>query len=284
MKVFISWSGDQSRHIAEALRDWLPAVVQSVHPWVSSQDIEKGARSLEEIKRELQDTVFGIVCLTPENLSEKWIHFEAGALSKISTADTASRVWTYLWNVNNADVQGPLSQFQHTAAGSKEENRKLIKAINSAAADKAIDEKPLDLTFDAMWPKLEKSLQETPQSKVDVPEKRKPDSMIEEMLEIVRGIRDRDIASRRDELTHPRLRTELRSIGLASDRSQVHAPSAVWISQPVQPDFVMPPDLPHPPALVSCPECHTDSFVSGDLKQPFEFKCSKCGWTARISP
>jgi len=161
VKVFISWSGDQSRYIAEALRDWLPTVVQSVSPWVSSQVIEKGTRSLDEINRELKDTIFGIVCLTPENLNAKWIHFEAGALSKISRADTHSRVWTYLWKVTNwkvtnPDVQGPLSQFQHTPADNKEENRKLIRAINRAAADKAIEEIPLDMAFDAIWPEAGK--------------------------------------------------------------------------------------------------------------------------------
>src|SRR5690349_1090027 len=82
---------------------------------VSSRDIDKGSRSLEEINSELMDTSFGIVCLTPENLEEKWIHFESGAVSKTLTAAPA-RLWTYLWGIKYADVRGPLQQFQHTLA------------------------------------------------------------------------------------------------------------------------------------------------------------------------
>ena len=41
-KVFISWSGDLSKKIAEELRFWLPAVLQFVKPYFTPNDIEKG--------------------------------------------------------------------------------------------------------------------------------------------------------------------------------------------------------------------------------------------------
>ena len=31
MKVFISWSGDQSRQLAEVIREWLPNVARAHH-------------------------------------------------------------------------------------------------------------------------------------------------------------------------------------------------------------------------------------------------------------
>ena len=43
-KVFISWSGDRSRKIGEALRDWLPDVLPLVDAFLSTEDIEKGAK------------------------------------------------------------------------------------------------------------------------------------------------------------------------------------------------------------------------------------------------
>ena len=39
MKIFISWSGEQSREMAEALRDWIPDVLPEAEPWMSVADI-----------------------------------------------------------------------------------------------------------------------------------------------------------------------------------------------------------------------------------------------------
>ena len=41
MKVFISWSGEKSKKIAEVFRDWLPQVIQAIEPFVSFEDIKR---------------------------------------------------------------------------------------------------------------------------------------------------------------------------------------------------------------------------------------------------
>lgn len=53
MKLFISWSGEISHKVAVVLRDWIPAVIPSITPWVSTEDIRKGTRWGAELAKEL---------------------------------------------------------------------------------------------------------------------------------------------------------------------------------------------------------------------------------------
>jgi hypothetical protein len=80
--VFISWSGLRSGAVAEALRNWLPKVINALKPWLSTTDIDKGARWSTDVAVRLEVAKAGIICLTPSNLHSDWILFEAGALSK----------------------------------------------------------------------------------------------------------------------------------------------------------------------------------------------------------
>jgi len=81
MNVFISWSGPRSLRIAEGLREWLPYVLHNLDPWISSEDIDKGAPWDAEISAALENNTTGIFCLTLENLDSRWLNFEAGAIA-----------------------------------------------------------------------------------------------------------------------------------------------------------------------------------------------------------
>ena len=74
--------GERSRAAAEALRGWLPKIINAIKPWLSSEDIDKGARWSTDVASRLEAAKAGIICLTPSNLHSDWILFEAGALSK----------------------------------------------------------------------------------------------------------------------------------------------------------------------------------------------------------
>jgi hypothetical protein len=183
--VFISWSGRRSRWVADALRDWLPLVIQAARPWMSGREVQKGSRGLHEVARALEGIKVGITCLTPENLSAPWILYEAGALSK--ALDDETRLCTYLLGgLQVQDIQPPLGMFQATKA-EKEETRRLIQAINIAISDHPVPDTHLSEIFDAMWPRLEDKLGTMPKAEEDVVAKRSPDEMIAEILEISRA-------------------------------------------------------------------------------------------------
>jgi hypothetical protein len=107
MDVFISWSGTRSGAAAEALRAWLPKIINAVKPWLSSADIDKGARWGADVAGRLDSANAGIICLTPGNLHSDWILFEAGALSKTILQKTL--VCTLLIDLEPTDVEGPRS-------------------------------------------------------------------------------------------------------------------------------------------------------------------------------
>jgi hypothetical protein len=185
VKVFISWSGEMSKELAEAIRDWLPAVLQSVKPFFTPSDIEKGARWSTDIARELEASAIGIFCLTPENLSKPWIMFEAGALSKmVGTA----RVCPILFNVDSSDLEGPLVQFQ-ACPFTEGEMRKLIKSINLALGDSRLEDGVLTSVFDMWWPKLkervEAILAKSPKGE-DRASRRTDRDILEELLKLTR--------------------------------------------------------------------------------------------------
>ena len=189
MKVFISWSGETSRKVAIVLREWLPSVIQSLELYVSSEDIDKGARWSTDISSELDQSSYGILCVTKENLEAPWLNFEAGALSK---SVDKSRVSPFLFEVRRSEIQGPILQFQSTTF-EKEDVRKLVHGLNKAEDSSTLDEARVDQVFDVWWPKLEEALNEF-EPPVQSEEKsskgnrsRQPSTEImEELLELLR--------------------------------------------------------------------------------------------------
>lgn len=183
--VFISWSGNRSKHAAEALREWLPLVLQAAKPWMSARDVDKGALGLPEVIRALNGIKVGISCLTPENLTAPWILYEAGALTK--TLDNRTRLCTFLLqDLRPEDVNPPLGMFQATRA-EKWETRSLLSSINNAISDDPVPEDRLDRLFEAMWPQLEHKLQNLPEPEEIVRAGRSQEDVLAEILEIGRS-------------------------------------------------------------------------------------------------
>jgi hypothetical protein len=185
MKVFVSWSKDRSQAVAQYLTIWLKLVVQSLDPWISSRDIEKGSLWDPTLSAELKDSPVGIICLTKDNVREPWILFEAGALFK---GVASKRVCTFLVDLRPTDVEQPLAKFNHTQPN-KLDMLKLVTTLNSLTPS-PLSEAILKESFETYWPKFQtefdKILKTTPTS--GQPHTRSQEELLAEVLDSVRAI------------------------------------------------------------------------------------------------
>ncbi len=184
MKIFITWSGAQSHNVATALKDWLPYIFPGMELFVSSESIRKGKRWRAEISKELDTSNFGIACLTPDNLTAPWLLFESGALSK--SVKEASLYTLLLARLRPADVDGPLSDFQHTTF-EKEDFFKLVKSINEVNTPK-VEEPRLRVMFDKFWGDLDDKVSSAIATVAKPPKSRSVEEMLIEVLDVTRQI------------------------------------------------------------------------------------------------
>jgi hypothetical protein len=156
---------------------------------MSSHSIDRGSRWALEMAKALDGSKVGITCLTPENLAEPWILYEAGCLSK--TIDESTRLCTYLLGgLKNKDIEQPLGSFQHTSPNERD-TRALVHTINKAVGgDDPLSEKTLDAVFDGFWPLLNKTIEAFPAASQPVV-KRSSESILAEILEFTRSAANR---------------------------------------------------------------------------------------------
>jgi TIR domain len=186
MKVFISWSGDHSRQLAEAIQWWLQHVLQFTKPFFSPEDIDKGKRWDNEISKQLGQSQIGIITMTEENLTSPWIMFEAGAISKV-VEEREGLVCSIVFGIKPTDLIGPLKSFQVTAFN-KDEVRKLLKTINKVAKEAALPEQSLDEQFDMWWPRLEEKVEAIMSTQPQTEPQRDQRDLLEEAVSNTRTI------------------------------------------------------------------------------------------------
>ena len=92
--------------------EWLPQAVHAANPYTSDKGNEADGLWDRILSSALEESNFGIVCLTARNLESRWLDFEAGALSK---AATQARVVSLLYGLTNNDLGLPLSPHQDEA-------------------------------------------------------------------------------------------------------------------------------------------------------------------------
>lgn len=189
MKVFMSWSGQRSKLTAELLYEWVKCVIQAAQPWISSKGIERGAMWFSEINNQLADTTVGVICITQENKNAPWILFEAGALAK---GLSSNRVCTFLVDLEPADLQPPLAQFNHTFPV-RESMWNLVNTLNNGLENNRLEPNVLERVFNTYWPQFEEAfaaiLETNPPVTPVAP--RDQNDMLAEILESTRSMSQR---------------------------------------------------------------------------------------------
>ena len=118
-------------------------------------------------------------------MESPWLLFEAGALSKLKSAQVCTLLFG---NLRNADVEGPLSNFQSTAFN-RSDFLKLIQSMNSKLAKGRLEEQRLKTMFEKWWPDLEKAIGDSAaDSETSAKPKRSQEELLSEVLEITREI------------------------------------------------------------------------------------------------
>jgi hypothetical protein len=186
MRLFISWSRPRSHELALLLKEQLPDIIQEIDPWVSSEDIDKGQRWARDVGEQLSKIHQGIICLTPENVDQPWLNFEAGALAK---ALDESRVRPVLLDIVPSAIKGPLDQFQATIASDHNDMRKLMQSLNDVCSQ-PLDVQRLDRQFYRTWPELSEGVAAISRMSSRSPgtPKRPTNDMVREILDRTREL------------------------------------------------------------------------------------------------
>ena len=185
MKIFIGWSGTKSKQLAKALYDWLPLVLQHVEPYMS-EEMEKGTRWASDIANHVEQSSFGLFCLTRENIEAPWINFEAGAISKVISS---SFVLPILLGVVPSDIRGPLAMFQ-SATPDKEQMLRVVRTINSASRDNnTLDESRLIRAFEGLWEPFASQMKSISESEPEAPQREEVTEQSAALEEILSSVR-----------------------------------------------------------------------------------------------
>lgn len=129
-QLFISWSGEKGKKVADLIYDWIGVIYKNVKGNVFlSTRMEPGILGFTEIMSALDNCTRGFFIMTQERIDSPWIHFEAGAVFKAK--DTNWIIPIYVDINRNTLGNGPLSEFQSNIMFNYNHLEKLILRTGS---------------------------------------------------------------------------------------------------------------------------------------------------------
>jgi hypothetical protein len=155
MRIFTSWSGERSKSAALGLKSLLQDLFEEAVQVFVSDHISPGEAWAQRLGTELEQSEFGILCLTQDNFQAPWLLFEAGAIAK--KFGTARLVPYLIDELPPTSDRSPLAQFQHVRAD-RDGTYRLVVSINGVRENPKPTDR-LERSFARWWPDLDKTLQ-----------------------------------------------------------------------------------------------------------------------------
>ncbi|PZO47703.1 MAG: hypothetical protein DCF16_17395 [Alphaproteobacteria bacterium] len=156
--IFISWSGEKSKKVANRLADFLEDVL-GVKAYTSDKEMKPAQNWRDELERRLSEAKFCIMCLSIENIDAPWMMWESGAIwqarkhAEADSSDRNERVCPFLIDFPPGELPslaGPLGGVNVVRYG-EDEVRKLVfqlhHILNPAAAADGVTRR-----FQVGWP------------------------------------------------------------------------------------------------------------------------------------
>ncbi|MBE7495163.1 MAG: toll/interleukin-1 receptor domain-containing protein [Verrucomicrobiaceae bacterium] len=121
MNTYLSWSGEDSRKAASALRRVISEVAPNTIVFSGWEDIKAGEHWQRAMIEQLQQADMALFFITPSNLHSPWIHFEAGAI-----VGRGLPIVPILVGVQPSQLSGPLNAYQSVSTSQESLSRLLI--------------------------------------------------------------------------------------------------------------------------------------------------------------
>jgi hypothetical protein len=139
---------------------------------------------LLDIASRLDETNFGILCVTPEAAQSAWLNFEAGALGK-KVKEPFTGVVGLLFGMKPGGLRGPITQFQNVEF-SKPGVKRLVQDINKRLTV-PVEEHRLEKLFETFWSELADFYEKNKQRKSAVIAPKTDREILDEILARIRN-------------------------------------------------------------------------------------------------
>lgn len=148
--VFLSWSGNKSKDMAQIFSYYLPYILQGRTCFFSPDEIPKGVGWYQYIGEALKNAECGIVFLTRDNISNPWILFEGGGLF------SKGRVNVLLCDMGKEDANNHIWANINLTSVDEAEVYKMIQSLY-ASTRLEFSEDVLKANFNRYWPTMKEA-------------------------------------------------------------------------------------------------------------------------------